>query len=38
MAENERTGVRWGCRLNFDEALMTAGITRTVNRLVEKDQ
>jgi hypothetical protein len=35
MTENEVTGMRLGSRLNFGAALMTDGIARTVNRLVE---
>jgi GxxExxY protein len=32
------TGMRLGYLLNFSEALMKDGITRTVNQLVEEDQ
>jgi GxxExxY protein len=32
------TGMRLGYLLNFGEALMKNGITRTVNRLLEQDQ
>ena len=32
------TGMRLGFLLNFGEALMKNGITRTVNRLIEEDQ
>ncbi len=32
------TGMRLGYLLNFGEALMKNGITRTVNRLIEEDQ
>ncbi len=31
------TGIRLGYLMNFSEALMKHGITRTVNRLVEKE-
>jgi len=32
------TGMRLGYLLNFSEALMKDGITRTVNQLIEEDQ
>ena len=32
------TGMKLGYLLNFSEALMKSGITRTVNRLIEEDQ